>query len=37
MFKRITDSRFAKRDTRIYSPLCGLLAILIALARDVRD
>ncbi len=32
MFKRITDSRFARRDTRIYSPLCGLLAILIAFA-----
>ena len=29
-FKRIRGTRFARLDTTIYSPLCGLLAFLIA-------
>jgi hypothetical protein len=29
-FKTVTDSRFARLDTLIYSPLCLLLAALIA-------
>ncbi|ACB96477.1 DUF3995 domain-containing protein [Beijerinckia indica] len=29
-FKRIIGTRFARRDTWIYSPLCGLLAMAIA-------
>jgi hypothetical protein len=28
-FKRVRDSRFAKLDTRLYSPLCVFLASLI--------
>lgn len=31
-FKRIRDSRFAKLDTRFYSPLCLILATLILLS-----
>jgi hypothetical protein len=31
-FKRIRDSRFAKFDTMFYSPLCLLLASLIAIS-----
>jgi hypothetical protein len=31
-FKRIRDSRFAKFDTMLYSPLCLLLASLIAIS-----
>jgi hypothetical protein len=31
-FKRIRDSRFAKFDTILYSPLCLLLASLIAIS-----
>jgi hypothetical protein len=29
-FKRNTSSRFARLDTRLYSPLCALLALAIA-------
>jgi hypothetical protein len=32
-FKRVRDSRFAKLDTMIYSPLCALLASLILLSK----
>lgn len=32
-FKRIRDSRFARLDTRLYSPLCLLLATLILFSR----
>ncbi len=32
-FKRIRDSRFAKFDTMLYSPLCLLLASLIAISE----
>jgi Protein of unknown function (DUF3995) len=28
-FKRVRGSRFARLDTYVYSPLCGLLAVLI--------
>jgi Protein of unknown function (DUF3995) len=31
-FKRVTRSRFATLDTRFYSPLCVLLAVLAALS-----
>jgi hypothetical protein len=31
-FKRVRNSRFAELDTKLYSPLCLLLALLVALA-----
>lgn len=31
-FKRIRDGRFARLDTRVYSPLCVLLAGMIGIA-----
>ena len=35
-FKRVRDSEFARRDTYVYSPLCLLLAVLIATAAIVN-
>jgi Protein of unknown function (DUF3995) len=35
-FKRVRDSRFAKLDTQIYSPLCLLLAILVTISAISR-
>ena len=32
-FKRVRDTRFAKLDTRIYSPLCLFLAMLIIISQ----
>jgi hypothetical protein len=34
-FKRHRESRFAKLDTLLYSPLCLLLACLIAISADL--
>jgi len=34
-FKRVRDSRFARLDTRVYSPLCVLLALLITVAATL--
>jgi Protein of unknown function (DUF3995) len=31
-FKRIRDTRFARLDTLVYSPLCAALAVLIGVA-----
>jgi hypothetical protein len=31
-FKRVRDSRFAELDTKLYSPLCLLLAALVAIS-----
>jgi hypothetical protein len=30
-FKRVRDSRFARRDTRLFSPLCAAIAVAAAL------
>jgi len=35
-FKRVRDSRFAKLDTVAYSPLCLLLAALLAISASSR-
>lgn len=28
MFKRVRDSAFGKMDTRLYTPLCAVLAVI---------